>query len=105
MAAQAAFVPGHVLRFPIFSPVERTAKSLIPRSTPTDSPVSGSGAGSDVSTANVTNHRPSASRETITIVGSSVARSMSGQDHATFSGAVVFASHSPSVLMRNAERV
>lgn len=68
-------------------------------------PASGSGAGSSVSTVNVTYQRPSGSRETITIAGFSPVTSMPGHDHATLSGALALASHSSPSLMRNADRV
>src|SRR5664280_3403030 len=58
----------------IRSPVDSTRKSVRPRSTPTLLPVVGSGAGSGTSACRVTNHRPAGSRDTVTVVGSRVAR-------------------------------
>ena len=51
----------------IFFPSEVTAKSLMPRSTPTTAPAAGSGAGSGTSTAKETYQRPHGSRETVTV--------------------------------------
>src|SRR5438105_11683245 len=64
----------------IFSPSEVTARSLMPRSTPTTAPVAGSCTGSATSTAKETYQRPHGSRETVTVVGSIDAASTSGQD-------------------------
>ena len=52
------------------SPSEVTAKSVMPRSTPTGWLVAGNGAGSATSTARDTYQRPSGSRETVTVDGS-----------------------------------
>ena len=64
-----------------------------------------SDAGSGTSTWKVTNQRPGASRETVTVDGSSVAGSMSGQDHTNRSGALVLARVSCPSRQRNAARV
>ena len=48
---------------------------------------------------------PARVRETVTVVGSSVAGSMSGHDHTNASGAVVLASRSAPSRMENADRV
>ena len=82
-----------------------TAKSATPRSTPTARPVSGSGSGAAASTVKVTYQRPSLSRATITIAGSSAAMSTCGQVQANRSGAAVFASRSTPPCKENALRV
>ena len=64
----------------IFSPPEVTAKSLMPRSTPTALPAAGSCSGSATSTAKETYQRPQGSRETVTVDGSIDAGSIPGQD-------------------------
>ena len=53
----------------------------------------------------VTYQRPSGSRETITIAGSSAVRSASGHDQTNRSGAPVLASRSSPPRRENADRV
>jgi hypothetical protein len=77
----------------------------MPRSTPAARPASGSGAGSAVSTAKETYQRPSGSRETVTVVGSIEAGSMSGHDHVKASGEPVLARRSLPSRYRNPDRV
>ena len=111
-AGQAALIAGQGVRpagqlagMRIFSPSEVTAKSLIPRSIPATAPVAGRCSGSATSTANETYQRPHGSRETVTVVGSSLVTSAPGHDHTKASGSVVFASHSTPSFMRKADRV
>ena len=75
----------------ILSPLEVTAKSLMPRSTPTTAPVAGSCTGSATSTAKETYQRPHGSLETVTVVGLIDAASTSGQDQVNASGASILA--------------
>ena len=63
------------------------------------------GTGAAASTVKVTYQRPSGSRETITIAGSSAVTSTSGQDQTNRSGVLVLASRSSPPRMVNAERV
>ncbi len=70
----------------IFCPSLVTAKSLMPRSTPTTAPAAGSCAGSGTSTAKETYQRPHGSRDTVTVLGSSDAGSRCGHDQANASG-------------------
>src|SRR5437867_9751477 len=86
-------------------PSEVIAKSVTPRSTPTAAPVAGSGTGSATSTARDTYQRPSGSLDTVTVDGSILAGSTSGQDHTITIGSVIFASHNWPLRHRNAERV
>ena len=58
-----------------------------------------------MSMAKVTYQRPSGSRDTTTIVGSSAARSTSGQDQVNRSGPAVLASRSSPLRMVKARRV
>src|SRR5690606_6891262 len=86
----------------IFSPVERVARAVIPASTPTLLPVGGSGA--IVSSPRIdTNHRPAASRDTVTVDG--CAPSGRGRDQRMFSGPSIFARNSRPSFQRNALRV
>src|ERR1039458_7708808 len=91
--------------FGIFSPSEVTAKSLMPRSTPTTAPVAGSCTGSATSTANETYQRPHGSRETVTVVGPADAGSTSGHDHTNASGVSILARNSLPSRHRNPDRV
>ncbi len=75
-------------RLTIFSPVESVASAVMPASTPTDASTGGNGEIFS-STRMETNHRPAASRETVTVDG--LAPSGSGRDHTMFSGASIFA--------------
>ena len=68
-------------------------------------PVSSRGTGAAASTVKVTYQRPSGSRETITIAGSSVPTSTSGQDHTYRSAALILASRSWPPRMVKALRV
>src|SRR5262249_12470627 len=84
---------------------EVTAKSLMPRSTPTTAPVAGSCSGSSTSTAKETYQRPHGSLETVTVVGSIDADSMSGQDQANSSGVLILAMNRRPTRYRNPVRV
>jgi hypothetical protein len=64
-----------------------------------------SGAGGSVLMVKVTYHRPSGSRATMTIAGSSAVTSTSGHDHMNRSGASVLASRSTPPRMVSALRV
>src|SRR4030088_141803 len=85
-----------------FSPVERVTRLVIPASIPT-SPVLAGNVSTPVSTRIDTNHRPAASRETVTVDGS--ASSGSGRDQRTSNGEVIFASHNWPSRQRNPDRV
>src|SRR5262249_52472437 len=61
--------------------------------------------GSSASTVSVTYHRPSGSRDMITMAGSSVVTSTSGHDHTYRSGPSVLASRSTPPRMENADQV
>src|ERR1700685_3380116 len=89
----------------VFRPSLVTAKSVIPRSTPTARPTDGSGSGILVSTAKVIYQRPSGSRDTTTIVGSRAVVSTFGHDHTNRSGPLVLAKRSTPPCMVNADRV
>src|SRR5262249_39509873 len=103
-ALEVPLVPLPVPGMGIFSPVDKTARSARPRSTPTLWPIGGSGTGSGTSTLKVTNQRPAGSLVTVTEVGSSLATSTRGQVHTNGSGASVLASQRAPPLMRNADR-
>src|SRR2546428_11927511 len=77
----------------------------MPRSTPTTAPVAGSCAGSATSTAKETYQRPHGSLETVTVVGSIDAGSMSGQDQVNSSGVLILARNRRPSRDRNPERV
>ena len=77
----------------------------MPRSTPTTVPAAGSCTGSATSTAKETYQRPQGSLETVTVVGSIDAGSMSGQDQVNSSGVLILARNRRPSRYRNPERV
>ncbi|QKG21615.1 hypothetical protein ACTIVE_3253 [Actinomadura verrucosospora] len=86
----------------IFSPVDRVAREVIPASTPTDRSVGASLA--TVSSHTIAqNHRPAASLDTVTVVGS--APSGRARDHTIAKGSDIFASVRHPSRNRNPERV
>ena len=105
VAGEVPFPASQVPRVGIFSPSRVTAKSLMPRSTPRMRPVAGSCSGSATSTANDTYQRPHGSRETVTVVGSIDAGSMSGHDHTNASGVSILARNNAPSRYRNPDRV
>jgi hypothetical protein len=86
----------------IFSPVDKVTRDVIPASTPTTESLAGR-AWTGHWHSSDTNHRPAASRLTVTVDGS--APSGSGRDHATASGPAIFARCSWPSRYRNPGRV
>ena len=105
VAGQVPFPAGQAARVGDLLAAEVTAKSLMPRSTPTALPVAGSCSGSAASTAKETYQRPHGSRETVTVDGSIDAGSMSGHDQANASGVSILARNSAPSRYRNPDRV
>jgi hypothetical protein len=89
----------------ILPPSLVAAKCVTPRSMPMACLVSARGTGTMASTVKVAYQRPSGSRETITIAGSSVVTSTSGQDHTNRTEAAILASRSSPPRRVNALRV
>src|SRR6185312_10456386 len=99
------FLTARLCGLGIFSPSLVTAKSLIPRSTPTAWPAVGSCSGSATSTSKETDQRPHGSRETVTVDGPIPAGSMSGHDHTNPRGVSILARNNCPSRYRNPERV